>query len=137
MTRWQEDLLNLLLSSGESPEAVFAHITQAAQQLGFDHVASGFQAPYPITQPNITLLNNYPDAWQTRYTQAGYLLTDPTVTHGRQSQTPMVWNETLFASNPALWADAQNHGIRTGWAQSSVERNGAATCSHCAAAPNH
>ena len=125
MTHWQEDLLNLLLSSGESSEAVFAHIKQAAQQLGFDHVAYGFQAPYPITQPKVTLLNNYPDAWQSRYTQAGYLFTDPTVAHGRQSQTPMVWNETLFASNPSFWADAQDHGIKTGWAQSSLELNGA------------
>jgi len=46
MNHWQEDLLNLLLSSGEAPESVFAHIKQAAQQLGFDHVAYGFQAPY-------------------------------------------------------------------------------------------
>lgn len=125
MTHWQEDLLNLLLSSGETPEAVFVLIRQAARQLGFDHVAYGFQAPYPVTQPKITLLNNYPDAWQTRYTEAGYLFTDPTVIRGRQSQAPMVWNETLFASNPTLWADAQDHGIRTGWAQSSLERNGA------------
>jgi Autoinducer binding domain len=125
MTHWQEDLLNLLLSQSESPEAVFAHIKQAARQLGFDHVAFGFQAPYPITQPKITLLNNYPDAWQMRYTQAGYLFTDPTVAHGRQSQTPIVWDETLFASNPTLWTDAQDHGIRTGWAQSCLERNGA------------
>ncbi len=125
MNHWQEDLLNLLLNSEKSPGSIFDCIKKAAQQLGFDHVAFGFQAPYPITQPKITLLNNYPDAWQTRYTQAGYLFTDPTVAHGRQSQTPMVWDTTLFASNPTLWTDAQDHGIRTGWAQSSLERNGA------------
>lgn len=125
MNPWQEDLLNLLLAPATSPESIFARIEQAAQHLGFDHVAYGFQAPYPVTQPKISLLNNYPRPWQERYAQADYLLTDPTVTHGRQSQTPIVWNDRAFASNHALWADAQDHGIRTGWAQSSLERNGA------------
>ena len=125
MNHWQEDLLNLLLIPEASPEAIFAHIEQAALQLGFDHVAFGFQAPYPVTNPNVTLLNNYPTAWQQRYAQAGYLLTDPTVSHGRQSQTPIVWNDQSFAGNRTLWAEAQDHGIRTGWAQSCLERGGA------------
>jgi LuxR family transcriptional regulator len=125
MNTWQEDLLNFLLISEASPEAIFGHLQQAAKQLGFDHVAYGFQAPYPVTQPNITLLNNYPTAWQQRYAQAGYLLTDPTVAHGRQSQSPILWNDQAFASNRTLWADAQDHGIKTGWAQSSLERSGA------------
>ncbi|MCO4089557.1 MAG: LuxR family transcriptional regulator [Limnohabitans sp.] len=125
MNTWQEDLLNLLLIPETSPEAIFAHIQRATVQLGFEHVAFGFQAPYPVTNPNVTLLNNYPTAWQQRYAQAGYLLTDPTVSHGRQSQTPIVWNDQAFASNRALWADAQDHGIKTGWAQSCLERSGA------------
>jgi LuxR family transcriptional regulator len=125
MNSWQEDLLNMLLIPATTAEAVFERIKQAAQQLGFVHVAFGFQAPYPVTQPKITLLNNYPTAWQQRYAQAGYLLTDPTVAHGRQSQTPIVWNDQAFASNRALWADAQDHGIKTGWAQSCLERSGA------------
>lgn len=125
MNPWQEDLLNLLLIPAAAPAAIFARIEQAALQLGFDHVAFGFQAPYPVTNPSVTLLNNYPTAWQQRYTHAGYLFTDPTVAHGRQSQTPILWNDQAFASNRALWADAQDHGIKTGWAQSSLERSGA------------
>jgi LuxR family transcriptional regulator len=125
MNPWQEDLLNLLLIPTVTPAAIFARIEQAALQLGFDHVAYGFQAPYPVTNPKLTLLNNYPTAWQQRYAQAGYLFTDPTVAHGRQSQTPILWSEQAFASNRALWADAQDHGIKTGWAQSSLERSGA------------
>lgn len=125
MTPWQEDLLNVLLIPAAAPEAIFARIEQAALRLDFDHVAFGFQAPYPITNPNVTLLNNYPTAWQQRYAQAGYLFTDPTVAHGRQNQTPILWNDHAFAANRALWADAQDHGITTGWAQSSLERSGA------------
>ena len=125
MNSWQEDLLNVLLFPATSEEAVFDRIKQAALQLGFDHVAYGLQAPYPVTQPKITLLNSYPTAWQQRYAQAGYVLTDPTVAHGRQSQAPILWNDHAFASNRALWADAQDHGIKNGWAQSSLERSGA------------
>ena len=125
MNPWQEDLMNVLLIPAAAPEAIFARIERAALQLGFDHVAFGFQAPYPVTEPKVTLLNNYPGPWQQRYAQAGYLLTDPTVAHGRQSQTPILWNDQAFASNRALWADAQDHGITTGWAQSSLERSGA------------
>lgn len=125
MNTWQEDLLNLLLTPEASPEAIFTHIEQAALQLGFEHVAFGFQAPYPVTNPNVTMHNNYPTAWQQRYARAGYLLTDPTVSHGRQNQTPILWNDHAFASNRALWADAQDHGITTGWAQSCLERSGA------------
>lgn len=125
MNSWQEDLLNLLLIPATSAVAVFDRIKKAALQLGFDHVAYGFQAPYPVTQPNVTLLNSYPTAWQQRYAQAGYLFTDPTVAHGRQSQTPILWSDQAFASNRTLWADAQDHGITTGWAQSCLERTGA------------
>lgn len=125
MNSWKENLLNMLLIPATTAEAVFDHIKQAAQQLGFEHVAFGFQTPYPVTNPNVTLLNNYPSAWQQRYAQADYLLTDPTVAHGRQSQIPILWNDQAFASNRALWAEAQDHGIRTGWAQSCLERSGA------------
>jgi len=124
MNRWQEDLLNLLLAPAQSPQSIFTRIAQAAQQLGFDYVAYGFQSPYPVTQRKIVMFNNYPGPWQARYADAGYLFKDPTVAHGKQSQTPILWSDNAFANNPALWADAQDHGLRTGWAQSSLEHNG-------------
>jgi LuxR family transcriptional regulator len=78
-----------------------------------------------LTQPKITLLNNYPGPWQEHYSRSGFLFTDPTVIHGRQSQDPLIWNDRAFTSNPTLWRDAQDHGIRAGWAQSSLESSGA------------
>ena len=124
MNLWQEDLLNLLLAPAQSPQSIFTRIAQAAQQLGFDYVAYGFQSPYPVTQRKIVMLNNYPGPWQARYADAGYLFKDPTIAHGKQSESPVLWSDHAFANNPALWADAQDHGLRTGWAQSSLERNG-------------
>ena len=61
MNAMLEDLLNLLLRTNASPQSIFNSIEVFAMKLGFDHVAYGFQAPYPVTQPKITLLNNYPD----------------------------------------------------------------------------
>lgn len=124
MNAWHEDLLNLLVTHITCPQSIFESIERVALKLGFDHVAYGFQAPYPVTQPKITLLNNYPGPWQEHYSRTGYLFTDPTVIHGRQSQDPLIWNDQAFVSNPALWRDAQDHGIRTGWAQSSLEGHG-------------
>lgn len=124
MDKWHEDLLNLLVTPTSSPEAVFFSIERVAFRLGFEHVAYGFQASCPVTKPKITLLNNYPRSWQEHYSRAGYLFTDPTVIHGRRSQNPLVWNDHVFAGNPELWQDAQDHGIRAGWAQSSLDSNG-------------
>ncbi|MGV0959410.1 MAG: autoinducer binding domain-containing protein [Limnohabitans sp.] len=125
MNAWHEDLLNLLVTPIACPESIFGSIERVAVKLGFEHVAYGFQAPYPVTQPKITLLNNYPGPWQEHYNRSGFLFTDPTVIHGRQSQAPLIWDDQAFASNPALWRDAQDHGIRAGWAQSSLENSGA------------
>jgi LuxR family transcriptional regulator len=124
MNAWHEDLLNLLVTPIMCAEHIFGSIECVAFKLGFEHVAYGFQAPYPLTQPKITLLNNYPGPWQEHYKRSGFLLTDPTVIHGRKSQTPLIWNDEAFASNLTLWRDAHEHGIRTGWVQSSLERNG-------------
>lgn len=115
----------MLVTPITCPQSIFETIERVALKLGFDHVAYGFQAPYPVTQPKITLLNNYPGPWQDHYSRSGYLFTDPTVIHGRQSQDPLIWNDQAFVSNPALWRDAQDHGIRAGWAQSSLDGTGA------------
>lgn len=125
MNAWHEDLLNLLVTPITCPEHIFGSIERVAVKLGFDHVAYEFQAPYPVTQPKITLLNNFPGPWQEHYYRSGSLLTDPTVIQGRQSQAPLVWNDQAFASNPALWRHAHDHGIRACWAQSSLEGSGA------------
>lgn len=124
MNVWQEDLLNLLTVPAACVQDVFACVQKVAQALGFDHVAYGFQASYPVTRPCITQLNNYPKAWQEHYAKVGYLYIDPTVAHARKSQTPLLWSERTFAKAPGLWTDARDHGLNVGWAQSSLDGKG-------------
>lgn len=125
MNGWQQDLVDLLTAPVACVHDIFSRVQKVAHALGFDHVAYGFQAPYPVTQPRITLLNNYPKAWQEHYAKAGYLRTDPTVAHARKSQAPVLWSERAFAKTPRLWADARDHGLNVGWAQSSLDGLGA------------
>jgi LuxR family quorum-sensing system transcriptional regulator SolR len=53
------------------------------------------------------------------YVQRNYMAVDPTVQYGLQSSLPIVWSDRAFATAPNLWADAREHGLRVGVAQSS------------------
>lgn len=124
MRAWQEDMLVALEDDALDAHGIFDRTKTAAQALGFEFCAYGIRVPVPVTKPQVFMLNNYPEPWQRRYQEAGYVLKDPTVQHGRQSQTPIVWSESLFDSVPALWAEARSYGLRVGWAQSSLDGHG-------------
>lgn len=111
-------------SAPSSPEACFSVIAEHAQALGFSFCTFGLRLPLPITQPRTIYYSNYPAAWQARYNDARYIEVDPTVRHGMRSSTPIVWSDALFAEAPQLWAEAQSHGIRHGWAQSRRDPEG-------------
>jgi len=125
MKSWQEYLLSIVSDDSMCERELFRRIEDATLLLEFEHVAYGFQAPFPFSRPNITLLNNYPRSWQERYAQAGYLQVDPTVSHGRRSQAPLVWDDHVFADTRTLWDEAKAHGLAVGWAQSSLDGLGA------------
>lgn len=123
MKNWQVELLQITESVHSEKEA-FSRIETAAKSMGFDHCAYGLRVPWPLTNPKILLLNNYSAAWQKRYAEAGYLLIDPTVQHGRRSQTPLIWTADVFTGCQQLWEDARAHGLSVGWAQSSLDSTG-------------
>ena len=123
MKTWQGDLLSIT-ETGQSEGEVFASIEAASRALGFEYCAYGLRVPIPISNPKTIMLSNYPVAWQQRYASQGYLHEDPTVLHGRRSQTPLVWADSVFADTPALWAEGQSFGLRFGWAQSSLDAVG-------------
>jgi len=117
---WADDLL-WELDTVDDEEAVFAHVQRAAQTLGFDYCAYGMRIPVPVTKPRIVMYNNYPKAWQDRYAEKKYLEIDPTVQHGRRSQSPIVWTDEVFSSAQGLWNDARDIGLRVGWAKSALD----------------
>jgi LuxR family transcriptional regulator, quorum-sensing system regulator SolR len=123
MKNWQEDLLRIV-AVAPSEQEIFDEIIAAARGLGFEYCAYGIRFPFPLSNPRVLTLFDYPSAWAERYHEAGYVATDPTVLHGRRSQAPVVWSDELFASTPQLWTEAQACGIRVGWAQSSLDANG-------------
>jgi LuxR family transcriptional regulator len=125
MRTWQEDLLRIAFDDATSEDNIFRLIQKFAVALEFEYVAYGFQSPLPFTKPRITLLNNYPLPWRDQYSKAGYLQIDPTVAHARRSRTPLVWTDQVFTEVPNLWSEAKAHGLRVGWAQSSLDGLGA------------
>lgn len=124
MDAWQEDLLALTIESTPEATRVFGLLLKAAEAQGFEFVAYGFQAPLPASDPKVTLLNNYPAAWQLAYREKGYLAIDPVVRHARESMMPLGWSPKERAMAPAFWDEAGSHGIRFGWSQPFREVNG-------------
>ena len=123
MNTWQGDLLGIT-DTGSTVDEIFERIESASHALGFEYCAYGLRLPTPISSPRTVMLSNYPLEWQARYASAGYLATDPTVAHGRLSQTPLLWTHALFDATPTLWEESQSFGLRHGWAQSSLDAVG-------------
>ncbi|MDR2852722.1 MAG: autoinducer binding domain-containing protein [Burkholderiaceae bacterium] len=125
MKNWQEDLLDIMQHNTTCENDIFKRIQDVANTLEFQYVAYGFQALLPLSKPKVILLNNYPQFWKDRYAQAGYIQIDPTIIHGRRSQEPILWTDQVFAEAPNLWNEARAHGLKVGWAQSSLDGLGA------------
>jgi len=123
MKPWQEKHYNALQELS-SPSDIFAFVETEAQTLGFEYVAFGLEMKTHMRQSKIIRINNYPAAWQQRYDEAGYLDVDPVVQHARRSETPLVWGAQTPREPSDFWADAFDHGVRSGWAQSSLPGHG-------------
>lgn len=123
MQSFHENLL-VALDGATTEEAIFEALVAAAHTLGFEHCAYGLRMAVPVTNPKVVTLNNYPKSWQERYAKAGYVAVDPSVRHGLTNRTPLVWTDDVFASAQDLWSEAKDHGLRVGWAQSSLDGPG-------------
>lgn len=122
---WTEQLSAFAsLGADANVDHAFETLEVVVRALGFEYCAYGMRFPLPDAKPRTLMLNNYPPDWQRRYADAGYLKTDPTVRHGLRSREPLVWGDEVFASAPALWSEAQQAGLRFGWAQSSLDSQG-------------
>ncbi len=123
MKDW-EHLLAALDAAQDHSEVFREVVSFANDLLSFEFCAYDLRAPLPLSCPRVTFINNYPRAWQSRYQQV-YLNTDPTVQCARRSRNPVIWSDQVFSACPNLYREAQSFGLREGWAQSSVDANGA------------
>lgn len=123
MATWQDDLFSLALSDGSEQE-IFDRVALFAKEIGFDYCAYGLQMPIPVSSPKVFMVNNYANAWQQQYANAGYLAIDPTVRHGCTSISPISWSSRDQKGNRDFWDDAVAHDISHGWCQSSFTRTG-------------
>jgi LuxR family transcriptional regulator len=123
MFSWQEQQMESMLSAKTAP-LLFNALSGVAKQLGFDYCAYDMRLPWPVAEPKVVSLNNYPASWQQRYQQERYQKIDPTVAHGRHSNQPMLWSDKQLASNRTFWEDAHAHGLHAGWAQSCHDAKG-------------
>lgn len=125
MADWRMDLLEGIVGK-PTPELCFARIAEQAREIGFEYCTHGMRLPVPITRPRTTMHSNYPEAWLRRYHEQCYMDIDPTVAHGMRTSAPVVWNDAFFANANArqMWVEAQEHGLRHGWAQSRRDPEG-------------
>jgi len=124
MQSWQEDMLTAIEAPRLDDSEIFTRLETASRALGFPYCAYGLRVPLPVTRPQTIILSNYPSAWQERYHEKNYVAVDPSVLHGRRTQTPVLWSDELFANTSQLWDEARAHGLRHGWAQSSLDGHG-------------
>lgn len=125
MEKWQEDMLSVSYTAAGVSE-IFDRVIAEAKQLGFDTCAYALRIPLSLSKTEATIVTTYPHAWLSRYSEAGYLHTDPTIQHGLNSQAPIVWADNVFSSASNLWDEAQSFGLRVGWAKSCITGNGVA-----------
>ncbi|MEO3714097.1 autoinducer binding domain-containing protein [Roseateles flavus] len=123
MQKWAQDLL-MALERARGTQGVYDAIQAASARLGFEWCAFGVRFHRFPSQIPVSLLNNYPSSWRLRYDQADYLSIDPTIARADRSQLPFLWSDTLFSSAVGLWQEAQDMGLRVGWAQSRFDAQG-------------
>lgn len=102
-----------------TPEALTAEFKRALSGLGYDYCACA--APnnhelYHTDLPPPAVLVDYPQAWQDRYAEQGYLSIDPVVSRGPLARVPFIWDDLpdLRRAQRRMFAEASDAGLRHG-----------------------
>ncbi|ABC34774.1 N-acyl-homoserine lactone dependent regulator BpsR2 [Burkholderia thailandensis] len=111
-------------SRSENPQHVNSVLTRAAATLGYEYAAYGMRRPFPISNPQILMVSNYPDRWQERYIEARFANVDSAVKAALGSDRPVTWSASTNASKSAFWAEALSFGIAHGWSSASRGADG-------------
>jgi LuxR family transcriptional regulator len=119
----REEVLISLEAARTAAEA-FAAILDVVVALGFEYCGYVLNLPLPLSSPRYEMVNNYPEAWKSRYGEKDYIAVDPSVRKALWSTRPGLWTDELFAPTPQLWREAQEAGLRHGWFQSCIDKKG-------------
>lgn len=115
---WHWEDIYCELRAATTEQQVFHQIAVCAKDLGFEYCCYGIRVPVPVSKPAVAIFETYPTGWMKHYHDNGFLAIDPTVRQGMRTTELIVWSEETFASAPRLWADARDHGLTVGAAQS-------------------
>jgi DNA-binding CsgD family transcriptional regulator len=117
MVNWRNTRLPKLQGESEIT-SMYEAALNITYELDFQYCAFALSSHLPHNQTKPIRINNYPDEWNTLYTQENYVEMDPVVAHCKRSVMPIIWEEKTFCDVPDLWIRAQSYGVNFGWSQS-------------------
>jgi len=104
------------IMSASSEQQLLSAVSVSADQCGYGHVLLGMQWNTACGELRYRIVSDYPQGWQSRYAEKGYIQVDPTVQHCRRRTVPIVWSCSLFRNAGALqlFEEASGHGLSGG-----------------------
>lgn len=115
MDTWKETQLKLLIHE-PNIENAYKIALGFFNNLGYEYCAFSMFSHAPTHCFNTINLNNYSQAWNTRYEQNKYCAIDPTVAHCNHSMLPILWDSETFTNVPDLRRALACQGMQYGWA---------------------
>lgn len=80
-----------------------------------------------FTRPSL-LYRTYGPDWIARYSERGYMLSDPVVHHGLAHVGTVIWADLADNDPAGVIADAVAHGLTNGWNYSTGPANSRSLC---------
>ncbi len=94
----------------------FHALSSFGRRYGFDRTLFAVVPRPGMKYVDMYLRSNYPADWRKTYSDEGYILIDPTVTHCWGHTRPLIWSSQLFVDDKQqkLYEEASHHGLRIG-----------------------
>lgn len=98
-------------------DELYEYALGQAQCCGFEYFSFRFTSRLTCTRMGEGDVTNYPNELVEYYKVVAGTLKNPLITHCQGSIDPIIWDDCVFQSNPALWEKTQAYGLRYGWSQ--------------------
>jgi LuxR family transcriptional regulator, quorum-sensing system regulator BjaR1 len=97
------------LRMGKTEADMLSALNKAAGFFEYEHFfVTGLPEQRGESLAPYTLLSGWPEAWNNRYIENGYLDADPVVYRMRRSSDPLMWDEAPFSREDAAAARVMN-----------------------------